>query len=107
MQTISVNRDDYKRLVRCYKQHTRDGQWPEWDAVFSCNQNNKAWPAHDKGRSHCDDRENVYRRFSLLREIVKIVLADRPIGGRFFLKKDGVFVKPEGEDIRQIISFNW
>ena len=107
MRTISVKSKGYQKLVRCYKQHTRDGQWPEWDAVFSCNPDREAWPVHDYGYSDPDDREYVHDRYKLLRKIVKIVLADRPEGGRFFLDEAGVFVKPDGEDIRQIISFNW
>ncbi len=106
MQTISVNRDDYEKLVRCYEQHVGDRRSYDWEAIFSCNPDREAWPCHDKGSSHPDDREHAHTRYRMLREIVEIVLADRPGGGRFFLKKDGVFVKPEGED-KQIASFNW
>ena len=107
MQTIFVNIDDYEKLVKCYELHVGVRRSTEWDAIFSCNQFKEAWPRHDYGSSHPDDREYVHTRYRLLREIVKVVLADRPDGGRFFLDKHGVFVKPEREAIRQIISFNW
>ena len=108
MKTISVKKDAYKKLVKCYKKHAGDHRSDEWDAIFSCNQHKEAWPVHDYGSSYPDDREYAHTRYKLLRKLVKIVLADRPgIGGRFFLNKEGVFVRPEGEDIRQIASFNW
>lgn len=107
MKTISVKRDAYKKLVKFYKQHVGDRRSAEWDAIFSCNPDKEAWPRHDYGYSHADDREYVHKRSKLLRKLVRIALADRPDGGRFFINKRGVFVKPEGEEIRQIASFNW
>lgn len=109
MQTISVTRKRYQKLVRCYEEHVWewDRRRAEWDAIFSCNQFKEAWPVHDYGYSHADDREYLHTRYRLLREIVEVVLANDPCGGRFFLNEDGVFVKSEEGDLSQIASFNW
>lgn len=106
MRRINVYGDDYFRLVRCYQQHVGFPR-SDWDAIFSCNPYKEAWPCHDRGYSHHDDREYVQTRYLLLRKIVEIVLTDRPDGGRFFIKRDGVFVKPDGEGVRKIASFDW
>ncbi len=107
MQRLKVKVRAYKKLVKCYRQHTSKPRSREWDAVFSCNLYSEAWPCQDYGYSQPDDRVNVQMRYKLLRKLVKIVLSDRPEGGRFFLKTDGVYVKPEGEWIRKIASFDW
>ena len=106
MRTIRVYQDAFQRLVKCYEQHVGDRRSAEWDAIFSCNPDKKAWPCYDKGYSHPDDREYVHTCYKLLRKIVKIVLAKRPEGSRFFLNEEGVFVKPESEAIK-IASFDW
>ena len=107
MQRIRVKVRAYKKLVKCYRKHTSKPRSPEWDAVFSCNPNREAWPCQDYGYSQPDDRVNVQMRYKLLRKLVNIVLDNRPDGGRFFLHREGVFVKPEWEDKRQIAYFEW
>lgn len=107
MRTIRVKRKAYRKLVRCYKKHARGHRSAEWDAIFSCNLYKEAWPCDYFGYLHPVDRVNVQKRYKLLRKLVKIVLADRPEGGRFFLNEDGVFVNPEWQGLYPIAYFDW
>lgn len=107
MRTVIVYKDAYQRVVKRYEQHAIGRPSDEWDAIFSCNPDRKVWPSYHLGYSDPDDRMYVRAPTKLLRELVEIVLADRDLGGRFFINKEGVFVKPEYEEQRQIVSFYW
>lgn len=107
MRTIRVKRKAYQKLVRCYKQHVWDHRLGEWDAIFSCNPSREAWPCDYYGYSDPNDRGYLQKRYKLLRKLVKIVLADRTEGGRFFLNEDGVFVNPEWQGLYPIAYFDW
>ncbi len=72
----------------------------DWPATFSCNQYGQVWPFGSYGHTPEGERLYLQRQISKLDEIVAIVLAERPEGGRFFLRDDGVFVRPGESDIR-------
>ena len=107
MRTVIVYNDAYQRVVKRFEQHAIGRPSDEWDAIFSCNPDRIVWPSYHLGYSDPDDRIYVRAPTKLLCELVDIVLADRDLGGRFFINKEGVFVKPEYEQQRQIVSFDW
>ena len=108
MHTVTVYSDAYQRLVAYYQQYVPSPRADDWDAVYSCNTHRESWPCPGFGFLPPENRVFVQARSKLLRELVDIVVADRPNeGGRFFINKEGVLVKPEYEEQRQIASFDW
>ena len=107
MRTIPVYRDAYDRVVKCYQKHIEfRRRSPEFDAIFSGNPDKQVWPVDTYGPSDPDDRKSDQCKYKFLNELVEIVLAHRDLGGRFFINKSGLFVKPEGFDMYQLVSFH-
>ena len=74
----------------------------DWPAIFSCNQYQKVWPFRSYG--YTGPVTDIQGEIPRLDEIVEWVLEMRPEGGRFFINDEGVFIKPEDDDI-QIAEF--
>lgn len=77
----------------------------DWPATFSCNHFGEVWPPPGYGFTCPDDRMHVQGHYPLLDEIVGIVLAERPAGGRFFLNDEGVFIPDCVSEKQQIVEW--
>jgi hypothetical protein len=68
--------------------------WP--GQVFSTNQNREIWPFVTHGYTAESDRRYIQGLVPLLDYIVDRFLEFRWEGGRFFIKEDGAYYKPDG-----------
>ena len=70
-------------------------QWNDWAARFSCNPGADVWPCPSFGYSTPSHRNLVTGAFPVLDQIVELVLARRPLGGRFFVCEHGAWTFDE------------
>ena len=78
----------------------------DWPATFSCNEDADVWPFITLGYTDHSSRMLIERGdIPHLDEIVDAVLDFRPLGGRFFISDDGVFIRPEGSPQIQVARF--
>ena len=90
MNTVRITQEEFESL-KDFVVRIR-----EWPAVFICNQHGRIWPWKRYGLHPERDRIYVEGQHPLLDYLVDIFLAERPLGGRFFLSEEGLFYK-EGE----------
>lgn len=95
MEMIFIDREDFEEF--------RDVQIrprADWPATFSCNSWHEVWPFSTYSATAEGDRIYLQGQVPQLDEIVEIVLDFRSSGGRFFIRDDGVFVRPGDEYIK-------
>ena len=77
----------------------------DWPATFSSNDLEAVWPFISYGHTYEVQRRYLQGKIPLLDKIVKIVLQERPEGGRFFIDNEGVSIDPEGLGGYRIAKF--
>ena len=97
MRTIRISHEEFEDFRDVQIKSRTD-----WPATFSCNQWGEVWPFNTLGYTHQSERLMLEGKIPLLDEIVKIILSERPNGGRFFLRNSGVYVRPT--DAHELIA---
>jgi len=73
---------------------------PAWPVYFSCNGKAEIWVSHPPfGKTPSSARAPLQGTSDALDEIVNLLLAVRPEGGRFYVEERGVFLAADGEPV--------
>ena len=75
----------------------------DWSATFSCNTHGETWPFVTHGYTPEHTRLNLQGQSRLLDQIVSCVLKEEPLGGRFRIDSQGVYLVGAGD--RRIARF--
>ena len=92
MPVIKITRHDLRSLKRLTIKRRSDCV-----ASFSVNEKREIWMYVTHGWTKEEKRKYVLGECPVVERIAEVYLAERPEGGRIFLKKKGLFYKPCGK----------
>jgi hypothetical protein len=73
----------------------KDKRRKDWHAVFSTNFSENTWPFETYGLTPEKLRKEIQAKSPILVRIAGIYIEVRPSGGRFFINREGVFLRPD------------
>ena len=92
MKVIKITRRDLRLLMQLTVKRRSDCV-----ASFSVNEKHEIWMYVTRGWTKEEKRKYVLGQCPVVERIAEVYLAERPEGGRIFLKRNGLIYRPFGK----------